>query len=408
MARLTKEELEIVKQHYCVNELWSWSKLSTYMTSPFEYYLKYIAHAKEDRTDCVYAPMGTICHSTIEDFYSGKISHEKMLSQFEDGWITAIDIIDLKFDRNDEHKNKSIKSKYKENLVHFFKNHQKIPYKVILEQFMTAKVGNHVFQGYIDAYYKDEEENHYIIDWKTSTEYKGKDLDEKSGQLIVYAIGLHQRGIPYEKMKLGWNFLKYVTVTVSQKNGKTKERHIERRELGEALQSNAKVWLKEFGYANKIDDYLKQMLDTNGIDCLPEEVKAKYKITDCYVFLNDVEALVKKWETIIIDTIEDIKLREADYHETKNNKCFWDTDENIKSQSFYFATLSGYSPNLHLPYKAYLEKLEAATNGEDTFSGVGNTEETVRVSVKITNDITKPNKNNSIIDNVDLSWLDML
>lgn len=408
MARLTREELEIVKQHYCVSELWSWSKISTYMTSPFEYYLKYIVHAKEDRTDCVYAPMGSICHSTIEDFYNGNIKFEKMLPQFEDGWLTAIEIVDLKFNRNDERKNESIKKKYKENLTHFFKHHNKIPYKVILEQFMTAKVGEHVFQGYIDASYKDEDGNHYIIDWKTSTEYEGKDLEEKSGQLVVYAIGLHQRGVPYEKMKIGWNFLKYVTVVVSQKNGKTKERHIERRELGKALQSNAKVWLKEFGYAKNIDDYLKQMLDTNGIACLPEEVQKKYVISDCYVYLDNIETLVKKWEKIIINTITDIKLREADYQETKNNKCFWDTEESVKSESFYFATLCGYSANLHLPYKAYLDKLEAATNGENTFSGVGNVEESVQINVRLTSDTTTSNKNSSIIDDVDLSWLDQL
>lgn len=408
MPRLTKEQLEIVKQHYCVSELWSWSKLDSFLNSPYEYYLKYILHAKEDRTDCAYAPMGTICHSTIEDFYSGKIQYNKMLGQFEDGWLTAIDIADLKFDRNDVTKNANIALKYKENLEHFFKHHKKIPFDVALEKFMTAKIGDHVFQGYIDASFEDEDGNHYIIDWKTSSEYKGKDLEEKSGQLIIYAIGLKQRGIPLNKIKVGWNFLKYVTVIVSQKNGKTKERHIERRDLGEALQSNAKVWLKEFGYANQIDDYLKQMIDTNSIDCLPEKVREKYTITDCYVYLNDIESLVTKWEKKIIDTITDIKLREADYRETKSNKCFWDNDDHVKAQSYYFATLSGYSPNLHLPYKAYLEKLEAATNGEDTFSGVGHSEESVPISVKLTNDITTPNKNSSIIDDVDLSWLDML
>ena len=47
-------------------------------------------------------------------------------------------------------------------------------------------------------------------------------------------------------------------------------------------------------------------------------------------------------------------------------------------------------------------------NGEDTFSGVGNIEESVMVNVKLTNNTITPNINNSTIDNVDLSWLDML
>ena len=44
MARLSKEELNKIKEQYGVDELFSWSKVNTFMTSPYEYYLKYIGN----------------------------------------------------------------------------------------------------------------------------------------------------------------------------------------------------------------------------------------------------------------------------------------------------------------------------------------------------------------------------
>lgn len=401
MARLTGEELKAVMKKYGVDELWSWSKVDTAITSMYEYFLKYVLRIKEDRTDCAYAPMGGICHSTIEDFYSGKIKHEDMIEQFSDGWITAIDIADLKFDRNDAEKNNSISGKYKMNLEHFFRTHKKIPYNVVLEKFMTAKIGDHVFQGYIDAIYKDADGNYHIVDWKTSTKYAGKTAEEKCGQLVVYAIGLNQAGVPMDKIKICWNFLKYVSIQYKQKNGVVKTREVERNKIGESLQSNAKVWLKEYGYADQMDDYLKLLLDANSIEVLPEEVQKMYTISDCYVYVPLTQALIDRWVNTIVTTIADVKLREADYAETKNDKAFWDTDESVQAQSYYFATLCGYSPNLHLPYKAYLDKLDAMKNGANMFNGVGSDSED---AVPTTNkDIhQKPD------GNVDLSWLDSI
>ena len=94
------------------------------------------------------------------------------------------------------------------------------------------------------------------------------------------------------------------------------------------------------------------------------------------------------------------ELREKDYEETHSDKAFWDTDESVEAQSYYFSTLCGYSPNLHLPYKAYLERTEKAKDG-DVFSGVGSS--TVESSpVAQTNKVI----HHKDTENVDLSWLD--
>lgn len=400
MARLTSEELQTLMKNEGVSRIWSWSKWNCFHTSPYEYFLKYILHKKEDRTDCIYTTTGGIAHDIMERRYTGKLPYEQMIDDFEDGWVTAFNIAEMKFDRNSPEKNDKISQKYYENLKHFFMNHTPLKYKPVIEQFVKAKIGDNLFQGYIDVCFKDDEGNFNILDWKTSSIYKGKKAENECGQLVVYAIGLNQQGVPMDKIHICWNFLKYVSIQYEQANGAVKTREVERCKIGESLQTNAKMWLKKLGYADQVDDYLKLLLDTNDIECLPKEVQEKYIISDCYVYVPLTDELINRWKETIISTINDIELREKDYEETHSDKAFWDTDESVESQSYYFSTLCGYSPNLHLPYKAYLERTEKAKDG-DVFSGVGSS--TVESS-----SVAQTNKviHQKDTENVDLSWLD--
>ena len=396
MARLTHEELEKIKRQYNTDRLWSWSRMNTYMTSKFEYLLKYILKEKEDRCDSCYTTLGTICHDTLEKFYEGKIKYEDMIEDYNDGFTTAITIADLKFNRSDEEKNKSIGKKYNDNLIHFFNNHTIYKYKLLVEKPIVVNINGNIFVGYIDAIYKDDEYNYYIIDFKSSSMYTGKTLEENSGQLTIYGIGLSQLGIPIDKIKPCFNFLKYCTVKYQLKKGDIKYRNVERSKIGESLQSNAKTWLKHYGY--EPDEYLKEMLDVNGIDCLPDEVKEKYEITDCHVAVDFNEKTIDKWTNLVDVTLKDIKLREKDYEETKAAECFWDDEEDIKAQSYYFANLCSYSATKHLPYKAWLEKFESNNNENSMFGDIFCTTSSAS-SVKVVQ---------SCKDELDLSWLDSI
>ena len=400
MARLSKEELNKIKEKYNVSRIYSWSRVNTFMTSKFEYMLKYVKHEPEDRQDCGYAPLGSIAHDTLDAFYESKISYDDMISQFEDGWVTAIDIADLKLDRNDEEHDASIKKKYHEDLQHFFKNHVEYEHKLLIEKPIIAKVGVNVFVGYVDALFKDGDDNYHIVDFKTSSKYTGKTAEEKSGQLVVYAMGLIQAGIPLQKVRICWNFLKFCNIEYQQKNGAVKTKIAERYKIGDSLKTNAKMWLKDAGYSEEeVDDYLKLLIDTNNIDVLPDEVRCKYKMTDCHVYVPLTQELIDKWTDIITTNIRDIMAREKDYKETGSDQAFWDDEASVKKESYYYATLCGYSPSKLLPYKAYLDQLEKQKKGMDFFSGVGNDSEN---GVVTNNNIC----NNDSTDEVDLSWLD--
>lgn len=370
--RKTFEELQKMCEALKVDRLNSWSRVNCIHNSLYEYYLKYILHKEEDRDDSIYKVTGGISHDIIERFYTGEITYKDMLEEFEDGWVTAFDVAELKFVRGDGERNKSIAAKYYYDLKNFFSTHEVITDKIDIEKFVTIKVGDEYYQGYIDAQVIDKDGNITILDWKTSSIYKGEKAKNECGQLVMYAMGLHQQGIPYEKIKIAWNFLKYQCVTVQSKKGVKKVREIERCELGDKLHANAKMWLKDFGYTeDQIFEYLDKLYQTNDISCLPKEIREKYELHDCYVYVDLTDELINHWETFIIDTMNMIRNKEKEYYELKESgqyeaadKLWWEDEESLKKQSYYLNNLCGYSPNLHKPLKSYLEKLDENKKGD--------------------------------------------
>lgn len=398
--RLTEEEIKQIKKRFGVNELWSFSKFDSYRTSHYEWMLKYLKHAKEDNEKVsAYAPIGGIVHDITEKLYEGNIKYEDMYDEFDDLWITNIDVVGLVFDRNDSDKNNNIKNKYYNDITHFFTHYQMLPYKMHNEEFVAIKITDDiVMQGYIDAWYKDDEGYYNIVDYKTSTKYSGKAIRDHAAQLVLYSEGLRQSGIPKDKIRCCWNFLKYVNVDCEQVNGKIKTRTVERFEIGNKLKAPVKVWLKKLGYENDMDDYLEQLVLTNDIACLPEDVQKKFVIHDCYTYVDDIWDFYEELKEEIVETIAEIREKTRKYKALKAEKndeaaeqLFWDDEETIKAQSYYFNNLSGYSIKTIRPYKSYLDNLQKQKEG-NIFTGLSN----------------QNNNNKDEIDEDDLSWLDSI
>jgi hypothetical protein len=389
LARKTREELNKLCKELNVKKLDSWSKYHCYKQDHWEAFLKYILHEKEDRTNGIYAVSGGYCHDIIEKFYNDEIEYNGMIDKYEDSLLT-MNIAELKYDRNDSEKNEKIANKYENCIRHFFKNHVVINQPHKTEQFITIRICDDiVLQGYIDFLftekYTDKNDNEKtrirIVDWKTSTRYTGQKIDAECGQLVIYAEGIRQTlGIPLEDITCAWNFLKYVTVTYEQKNGKLKDRYIERNSIGESLVNTAKMWLKEFGYEEEIDSYVDSMILDNSIDCLPDEVRNKFTIKDCYVEVPLSEEKIEELKTDIIETLHDFRAKEQEYNKTKDEMIFW--QDVTDADAFRLATLSSYSRKLHKPYDAYLKEQEMFEknnsdndNEEENSEKVSNNEE---------------------------------
>lgn len=400
--RKTPEELERIKKQYGVDTLWSFSKLNKYVTSPYEYYLKYILKVKEDRQDGIYAVSGGMVHSIIEKFYKKEISYEDMISQYEDALFT-FEMAELKYNKTDEEKNAKIANKYEDCIRHFFQNHIPFTQKAMIEQFALTQVGGRVFQGYIDFVFQDEDKNFTILDWKTSTMYRGDKILKEGKQLLLYAQSLIQHGVPIDKINICWDFVKYTTVAYKQKNGEIKERQIERNSIGSSLSAAIKTKLKELKYSTEeINSFIDLVVDSNSLHMLPKEIQDQFKFSDCLVYIPLTQEILDNLNKEIISTLESIdKTTEIWYNkkaqgssEQELDKIWYDTDEQLKANEYYFMNLCGYSLKLHKPWADYCAKKELEKLQE--FDIISNFEENI------------PTTKTEEYDENDLSWMENL
>ena len=373
--RVDKEYLNKLKKKYHVDELWSWSKYNSYKIDSYGWMLKYIRHEKETKSS-IYVVEGGIVHDIIEKFYNKEIEYKDMIDLYNNK-LEEIKLSGLKYNRKDDKANQKTADKYEGSIKLFFNNHIPINSKVITEQFVTINVGGNIFQGYIDFLHK-ENDNYIITDWKTSTIYQGEKVKKESGQLVLYAESLIQRGIPIDKIKIRWDFLKYCNIEYQLKGkdketglNKTKETKALRIKWVDKIKTNLKMWLKQEGYEElEIEDMVQTAIENNNLDNIPESIRNKYKLTDCYVYIPLTQELIDELKEDIINTIKEIKEKEKDYEiymeegeERLAEELFWiEIDDN---NSFYFNNLCGYSSKVHKPYKEYLESLNIWVKKDD-------------------------------------------
>jgi hypothetical protein len=359
--RLSYQELEKIKKELNVFDIYSFSKVNSFKTDPYGYFLKYILKIPEDRQDSIYSVVGNIVHDLTEEFQADKIKREAMIETYKDKTF-ELEQLGFKFDRTDEDKNESIAKKYHACNIHFLENFIKIEgIDGISESSIIVKIGNFVFVGYIDYKHTEEENDEkylYITDFKTSTLYKGEKIDKEKMQLLLYSLGYIQQGWSIDKIKARWCFTKYVNVEVMEKKKTWKTRQIERNEIGSKLSASAKMWLKDTKrYSEEeINDFLVDMLVKNSIDMLPDDVKDKFKISDCYIYIDINEEEIKELTQDFINTIHNMKIKEGEYLRTKDDSVFW--TEITKDNDYFISVLSGYSIKLHKPYAEYLKQKE--------------------------------------------------
>ena len=132
-----------------------------------------------------------------------------------------------------------------------------------------------------------------------------------------------------------FNFLKYVNVTVTQANGKTKVRQLERNNYVEKLSSTINMWLKKSQYTISGEE-LDKCIETNTLDYLPDDVKDKFVVDDCYVEIDFTENDITELKNNIIKTVNEINQKTDEYNKLKDidkelinhclvNKTFMDT-----------------------------------------------------------------------------------
>ena len=289
--------------------IWSYSRLSTFKNCQHEYYLSRIL--KKESKDSLYAILGKLSHDALEDFYNGKIKYDDMLTRFEHNFLDY-EMSDLKFVK-DEAQNERMIKKYKDCMVHFFKNHHIVPFKVISEREVWIDLGIAAFIGYIDAIHYYEESNYVITDYKTSSmgaEYKGENLLHKQEQLLLYALALHQMGASLDKIKIRWNFLKYTNINYNHminvtylKNGKHTTSCVKKLELISKIAPQLKKDMLEHdpdADPKEVNAAIKQWKLDNDFSNLPQWLQDRYtlspvvKVGERHKWIESIKTQLKK------------------------------------------------------------------------------------------------------------------
>lgn len=360
--RKTKFELDQIMTDNNVSRLWSWSRYKTSVNDLYGYYLKYIKGVKEDQLQNSYAMLGTVLHDGLEDILNGTRTLQEVIDDYEDKAL-EYSVFGIKFNRTDDDKDESIAYRYNYSNVHFLKNfdvHNLIGDETHCEAYVKAKVGSQLFAGYTDLRTKRGDEV-IITDFKSSSIYTGKKINEEAGQLWLYALAESQTGTPIENIKCRWLFTKYATIVSKMKNGKTRESHVQRHELGAKLVSSASMWLKHLGYDEAEIGALTQiMVETNDIAHMPPELFQYLYVTDCYVYAPFTQETLDELVDMMREQVVKVVKLEMEYLKSKDDKLFW--SEVNDGNSYFFANLSGYSRFIHKPYDEYLSNREMFKN----------------------------------------------
>nr|DAN63629.1 MAG TPA: PD-(D/E)XK nuclease superfamily protein [Herelleviridae sp.] len=245
IIKRNQEELKELKVKNKNLKVLSFSMLSTLEQCLRYYKFNYIDKIGVEG-DNVYTYLGSLAHLLIEKLYRKEITNKEAINK----WLYKLNTMPYffvdyskaeKYEKQLEmkEKNRKYKNNYNLNMVRYFKNFKKLDYKDFLQEqrvfikledvFNNPTFKDYVFNGIVDFIGLNDDGSIDIIDYKTSTMYKGEKLELHSFQLILYAICLENLG--FKINRIGWNFLKYARKLKRFKNGNVRMTNVERRNL---------------------------------------------------------------------------------------------------------------------------------------------------------------------------------
>lgn len=327
--------------------IYSISKLNTMDECLWSYWLTYMEHLPSKEN--IYTFAGTKIHSCLEKIQNGeKINFEKEFQEMlEDAQILGIDF-----------PNENIKTKWVKNIQCFIEGYNRPDYKKFeTEKLFLIKIHDYYIQGIIDLLIYNDDGTVSIIDYKTSSKFSNSELKSKGRQLILYGMAMEQLG--YKVKSVAWNMLKYCKISYPLKNGKIRETIAERGYIVEKLKNDI---AKEMKNLPEYDDFtaegmIAQACEDNSFDCLPSNIKEKYKIED-YIAEYDFSEENKR------DLEDFIKAKVGDIEQFSGEQEWWEPKELTPYNTFFCENLCSFSDNCEY-YQEFKEILEASKENEE-------------------------------------------
>lgn len=324
--------------------VYSISRINNYNTCAYGYYLSYIK--RERGLGSAWTEMGSLAHDSIEKYYRDEHPEDFNFKQAIHTKAMELEFMDMGFP------NETIKNAFLADMSLFADNFQKMHGDFILEKMFITQFGDVYLHGYIDAiqeinekyetnlpdvgtvpYTETKERN--VLDWKTSTKFKAKELLEHGRQLVIYKIGLEKTsGIKIDKV--AWNMLKYVYICHVQANKKTKKRMINRSKVGKEMEKAFRKDMTKAGLDDiAIDMAIEKLLETNDISVMPEVITSKYWTEDCIVEYEVTPEIEAEAEKYVVDTVKSIESLDPE------DESQWKPTD-IEAEHFYCNTLCSH------------------------------------------------------------------
>ncbi|MEN3817288.1 PD-(D/E)XK nuclease family protein [Bacillus amyloliquefaciens] len=333
-----KEKLNELRQQG--KNIYSFSKLGTFNNCEYEYYNTYVL--KKKGIDNIYTLMGSELHNGIEQIYKNELDIEEFKKEFENRLI-ELELNGVKFP------SESIGDSWKADVGHFLNNFKKIDSKKILEKLLVFEISDGIYlQGYVDAILPSEKGKPFvsIYDWKTSSKFTGKKLNEAGRQLLMYKLALEQT-TDLKVDKILWFMVKYVYVCTQGKT-KVKKKMCNRGKWVKEIRKQLEKEMHSLEYEDfEIDLLLDNAVKENSIDYLPEEIKNKYWLEDCLVEYEATEEKINELKNYITDTVEKIENKD------REDETQWEPVKIDKYNSFYCSVLCGHRKTCKF-YKDFL------------------------------------------------------
>lgn len=335
-----EEKLEQLKEEG--HKVYSFSKLGSFLNCEYEYYNTYI---KRNRgIENIYTEMGSLIHDNLEEIYKGNRDIDTFRKNYSNKLIET-DLNGVKFP------NEKIGQSWQNDVGHFLNNFNKINKKMSLEKLIVFEIVPGIWmQGYIDVIFPSDKGKPYvnILDWKTSSKFSGKKLKEAGRQLLMYKLGI-EATTNFKVDKVMWFMIKYIYVCSYGKT-KIKRKMCNRGKWVKEVRSQLEKEMRSMNIEDfEIEMLLDESVENNNIDNLPQEIKDKYWLEDCFVEYDASKENIEELKKYVADTVNKIENKD------KEDKNEWNPVEITKYNSFYCSVLCGHRKTCEF-YKAFLDK----------------------------------------------------
>ena len=171
---------------------WSFSRLNSFSSCPYEWYLHYImGNAGEEQ---FYASYGSFVHELIAEFYNGELKKEDLADAFQNRFSSEV---------LGRLPNEKIVESYKNSGLRYFQTFEPLPFTPIsVEREIFFTINKTKFHGFLDFLGQNEQGGFVIVDHKSKalnerSKRKKKtkndeEIDKLLTQLYVYAAGVEE------------------------------------------------------------------------------------------------------------------------------------------------------------------------------------------------------------------------